>query len=98
MSEKQVRLRWIYLEDYHTKQAVGMRTWLSEWRVDIMLKDGKYAYWISECFNSGHDVYWTKSRFKDNIFEAMKDAENWLYEYVDRETTPEYDPDEDGFF
>lgn len=74
------RLRWLYLTDYHTKQPVGMRTWYGDYRCDIKFIDGKFEYWISECWNSNSDVYWTRSRYSDDVFKAMADGETWLRE------------------
>jgi hypothetical protein len=85
-------LRWIYIVDYATKTPCGMRTWYGDYRCDIKLIDGKYDYWISECWNSSRDVYWTKSRTADSVFAAMADGEKWIREMQDALV---YDDDED---
>lgn len=87
------RLRWIYLTDYKTGEVGGLRCWYAEHRCDLHPKDGKWEYWISECFESGHDVYWTRSRFSDDIFAAMVDGEKWIREIGDAYL--ESDPDRD---
>ncbi len=78
--EMKERLKWIYLTKYDEDTPVGMRTWLGDYRADIMLKNCQFEYWCSETWNSGQDIYWTRSRFSANVFQAMADAEKWLQE------------------
>lgn len=70
--------RWIVLKEYQTGKPCGMRTWLGDYRADIQKEGNQYIYWLSETFNSGSDVYWTKPRRIDDVFAAMADAEKWL--------------------
>jgi hypothetical protein len=72
------RLRWIYLEDHQTGIAAGMRCWFDDYRADIMPDADGYIYLVAECFNSGHDVYWTHPRHETNIFISMKKAEELI--------------------
>lgn len=73
-------LRWIYIINHSTKQPCGMRCWFGDYRCDIAVVDGVFEYWISECWNSGRDVYWTKPRRTDNVFVAMSSGEKWIRE------------------
>jgi hypothetical protein len=74
------------------------RTWYRDFRADIKLKDGMYEYWLSECFNSERDVYWTKSRYEPDVFEAMRKAEIWLKQYANTYWDELYEEDEPEMF
>jgi hypothetical protein len=77
------RLSWIYLIRHETNQPCGMRCWYGMYRCDIAFREGKFEYWISECWNSERDVYWTHSRYSDDVFAAMADGEKWIREMQD---------------
>lgn len=78
----QERLRWIYTDTYQTNIPAGMRTWHGEWRADIKFENGKYLYYLTACFGDWNDPNWTVPREADNVFEAMRKAEEWIREHV----------------
>jgi hypothetical protein len=92
------RMNWIYLTKHPSEMGCGMRTWYRDFRADIKLKDGMYEYWLSECFNSERDVYWTKSRYEPDVFEAMRKAEIWLKQYANTYWDELYEEDEPEMF